>query len=121
MDRLSSTLVRVAGSGLLVGLAASAACETPWSHEEAESDCHPVRKCITLTCREKLEEGRGSDAWKDCVSWCRTSRGIARSEATFCAEQIGVTCIRDWYGAACRAARSRCRTGSFRPDEDGGC
>ncbi len=95
------------------------ACE--WLESGPTSDCHPVRKCITLTCRDKLAEGRSSEDWKTCVDWCRTSRGVQRSEATFCAEQVGVTCIRDWYGAACGQARERCRTGEFRPDEQGGC
>lgn len=107
------------GSGLLAFVLGS--CERFESDTASESDCHPVRKCITLTCRDKLAEGRSSEAWKTCVDWCRTSRGIERGEATFCAEQIGVTCIRDWYADACVQARSRCKSGVFRPDDEGGC
>lgn len=114
-ERWASLLV----SGLLSFALGS--CEWLESGAAGDSTCHPVRKCITLTCRDKLKEGRSSEPWKTCVDWCRTSRGIERSEATFCAEQIGVTCIRDWYADACVQARSRCKSGTFRPDDEGGC
>ena len=82
------------------------------------SPCHEMRKCVTLTCRDRLAEGISSESWRECVQWCRTSRGTPAGTHARCAEEIGVTCIRDWYGAECVSARKRCEFGTYREEPD---
>ena len=101
----------------LVAVAALSGCQ----REGDASPCHEVRKCITLSCKERFSRGRNSEAFTSCVEWCRTSRGVAVGEYAYCAEQIGVTCIQDWYSLDCVRARSRCFEGDYRDTKDGGC
>ena len=78
-----------------------------------------MRKCVTLTCRDRLKKGTNAEIWRECVEYCRNSRRAGIGEPVRCAEKTGVICIRDWYGEACVDARERCETGRFLPD--GGC
>ena len=104
------------GVGLAVGLGAFG-CGDPGD----VSACHPMRKCVTLTCRDRLSKGRDSEEWTECVEWCRTSRGVPKGEDARCAERIGVLCVRDWYGEECVAARDRCMHGAYLDPDLGGC
>lgn len=99
-------------AGLMLGACGS---------DEGASPCHEVRKCITLSCKERFSQGKSSEAFTNCVEWCRTSRGVPVGEHAYCAEKIGVGCIEDWYSLECVAARRRCRTGAYRSTKDGGC
>ena len=99
-------------AGLMLGACGS---------DEGASPCHEVRKCITLSCKERFAAGKDSEAFVECVDWCRTSRGVPKGEHAYCAEQIGVTCIQDWYSLDCVRARSRCFEGDYRDTKDGGC
>lgn len=89
--------------------------------DEGASPCHAVRKCITLSCKERFAAGKDSEAFVECVDWCRTSRGVPKGEHAYCAEKIGVECIQDWYSLSCVRARSRCKSGVYRPTKEGGC
>lgn len=89
--------------------------------DEAASPCHEVRKCVTLSCKERFDQGKSSEAFTSCVDWCRTSRGVPVGEHAYCAEKIGVGCIEDWYSLECVRARRRCHEGKYRDTKDGGC